>query len=485
MSSGITKTPYVGFNLVSFDFPRWGTYEHENWRLIDSILQASGVINAGIWRNDTVYAAGTRVVDNTTSKIYAALVAHTSSATATFAEERAAHPTYWAEVINAPIYRGVWAPFTNYNYLDVVNLASGATYICINAHTSSSTFNPAFWTQTAPGFPATMPSTWATVSGKPEMAQCRLEYSGGNLVLLPEGGDRITIGGIERVIPAAGVPLSAAGLIAPQISTNRVISANLATLTFAANTIPVGARIGVKGLAGTNQAGYQGSYVVTGSTGTTIQYNSSVTSDASTADVTGTVYVVYYIYAGTDGGGNITVEASLTGHTLDPTLKVRTKTGDASRRLVGMATVGPGPAWVDSATQKFVRSYHNRRRRASKAVGTADRTYTATTQGEIHSEYRTEFLAWSDEVVDVGMTGDASATTNSCWVYISVDAVSVAEDLFTIGGSTGAIGLSANVEGLAEGYHVATPQGKAGAGGTLTVYASAANSIAQSTACVG
>jgi hypothetical protein len=170
MSSGISsKTPHYGFNLVSFDYPRWGSFEHENWQLVDAVLQASLVSPAGMWRNSTAYPLGARVVDSQNYRTYAAAAAHTSSATGTFAEERTAFPARWTEVLNAPVYRGLWTPATAYNYLDVISLPTGEFYIATTAHTSGGTFSP-------------------SNTGK------------------------LSVGGVDRPVPATGPTLPATGL---------------------------------------------------------------------------------------------------------------------------------------------------------------------------------------------------------------------------------------------------------------------------------
>lgn len=487
MSSGIsTKTPYAGFNIVSFDFPRWGIYEHENWRRLDAVLQASLVITGGIWHNATTYAAGDRAADELTFKIYACQVSHTSAATGTFADDRTANPTYWQEVINAPIYRGLWTTFTVYNYLDVVSLPDGSMYIANNAHTSTGTFNPAFWTQTAPALPGTFPSTWATVSGKPDFAQGKLKLVGGNLSYLPNEGNRVTINGVEKVIPGAGVLLAASGLVVPQTTTNRSITTSVATLTFSANSIPNGAKVGVKGLAGTNQVGYNGTRTLTGATGTTISFPTSVATDASAADVTGTVYVIYCIYLAVDGSGNLTLEPSTTWYTVDTTTGIATKTGDLTRRLVGMAVPVAGPAWVNTDGQRFVRSYHNRSTVATYSKLTANRTSASTTPAEINVELRQEALMWSDEVWRLMISGRTShsAASGVNTIFVSTDAFSNEEgaSLFSFDSA----GFSRNIAAQAhvtesEGYHVASGHIQT-TGGTSTIYGVAGSVI---TALVG
>jgi hypothetical protein len=207
MSSGISsKTPHYGFNLVSFDYPRWGSFEHENWQLVDAVLQASLVSPAGMWRNSTAYPLGARVVDSQNYRTYAAAAAHTSSATGTFAEERVAFPARWTEVLNAPVYRGLWTPATAYNYLDVISLPTGEFYIATTAHTSGGTFSPSNWVQTGAAS-----STWGTITGKP--AEVRLKFVNTTTIRL-DGikTGKLSVGGVDRPVPATGPTLPATGL---------------------------------------------------------------------------------------------------------------------------------------------------------------------------------------------------------------------------------------------------------------------------------
>jgi hypothetical protein len=437
MSSGVSsKTPFYGFNLINFDYPRWSTFEHENWTKIDAIMQASGVVNAGLWANSTVYLAGARVVDPTDFRIYNNNVTHTSAASpTTFAADRAANPTYWSVATNAPIYRGDWAALTVYNYLDIVrNTTDGAFYICIIAHTSGGSFVGTFWTQSSPGFlswanitgkPSSFPSDFAVDStNPPPLAQCRLELSGGNLVLNRRNGKYLWINGKNEVIPSGGVSLAPSGLIQPQATTNRVIASSVATLTFASNVIPVGANIAVKGVRnGSNYKGYGGTAVVSAQSGTTISYPShqGVVTDASAADTTGSVSVWYYIYAFMVGS-TMTLEAVFTGYSIDASTGMPYKTGDATRTLVGMGLIDTGPAWVDTAAKRGVRSYFNRKHAVChRELSTNDINVAPTTASiniiELNVSYRAEWLQWADECAVAALQGMALNNTAGATTY--------------------------------------------------------------------
>lgn len=92
-------TRYFRFGIPNFRSSPW----HADWeqlvRDIDRIMYGM-LVNVGIsvWTNDTDYKLSDLAIDETTRVIYMADVIHTSALTpTTFAEDRAAHPTYWKE----------------------------------------------------------------------------------------------------------------------------------------------------------------------------------------------------------------------------------------------------------------------------------------------------------------------------------------------------------------------------------------------------
>ena len=285
--------------------------------------------------------------------------------------------------------------------------------------------------------------------------ECRLVKSGSNLLASPHDGNRILIDGLLRAIPSLGVALAPGGLSANTTYfiylaanagaiTHRARSSNVATLTSAAaHGLAVGSAVVVSGVGG----GYDGTYAVTGvPTSTTFSYANTGANEGSTA-------------AGGAIGG-LTLEASTTGHAGDATLGVEVKSGDATRTLVGMARTNGSAAWVDSATQRFVRSWFNRQTAALKNSFTADRaTISVGTPVELNSEIRCEFLTWADEVVSGAMTGYCfSSTTSYCYHAITFDGTT--PDTGTVAATFGSTGdpLGAHVRkaGLSEGYHYAT-----------------------------
>jgi len=143
-------TPNYNFKLINFDTPRWHTLEYANWSQLDSMLLAVGTPPIrGEWLNNTAYLIGDRVFDAQSSQLYRCLVGHTSTTTGTFAEDRAAHPSYWMlQSAGVPVYRDAWLAGAAYVLGDIVKVNNYTYYLCVDSHTSSSTFPPdaANWT---------------------------------------------------------------------------------------------------------------------------------------------------------------------------------------------------------------------------------------------------------------------------------------------------------------------------------------------------
>lgn len=138
MTAAIRRnTTNYGFNIINYDFPRWHTYEWQNWDILDVVLQASGIVNVkGIWINSTAYVVGERVVDSDDGSLWRVLVSHTSaSSPTTFLADRTANPTYWELENSLPKNRGLWVTATAYSVNDIVRV-SNAYYVCVGVHTS-------------------------------------------------------------------------------------------------------------------------------------------------------------------------------------------------------------------------------------------------------------------------------------------------------------------------------------------------------------
>ena len=115
------KTNNFGLNIINFDFPRWHTYEWQNWDTIDAVLAAANLTSVkGIWTNNTSYMTGYRDVDETDASLWVCNIAHTSAVSGTFLADRTANPTYWTAISNVPVFRGTWLTATNYVTQDII-----------------------------------------------------------------------------------------------------------------------------------------------------------------------------------------------------------------------------------------------------------------------------------------------------------------------------------------------------------------------------
>ena len=193
-------------------------------------------------------------------------------------------------------------------------------------------------------------------------------------------------------------------------------------------------------------------------------YQEDVPSGGVSLAATGlTAGTTYYIYAYMSGS-TMTLEASATSPATG-TDGITIKTGDSSRTLVGMARPVSGPAWVDSATQRFVRSYFNRQAVVGRGSFTANRTTTSTSYVELNTEIRVEFLIWEDEGVLAAIIGPhfiSSATAAYAYTSVAFDGTTAEGESMSFVANYAVLPVSYTrlKTGLSVGYHYATVVGK-------------------------
>jgi hypothetical protein len=139
-----TFTPNLRLVKVGGDRKNWNDLLNGNFTSLDAVITSFFAVSSmrGIWANSTEYDAGDAVVDEDTAVVWTTSVDHTSAMLpTTFAEERAANPTYWA-VYSAPATnKGAWTTATDYSRNDFI-LADGSKYaFCLVSHTSGSSFS--------------------------------------------------------------------------------------------------------------------------------------------------------------------------------------------------------------------------------------------------------------------------------------------------------------------------------------------------------
>ncbi len=183
----------------------------------------------------------------------------------------------------------------------------------------------------------------------------------------------------------------------------------------------------------------------------------------------------YFIYAYMNSG-TMTLEASTTGHATDTSTGVEIKSGDATRTLVGMARPITGPAFQDTAAQRLVLSWFNRRTFSGWAQLSADRTLTGAPFSEVHSEIRNEFLTWGDEPVSAQVSGGWTVTGASLGAArVSFDGTTagVARSLVSVN-STVSLSIAEPATALSEGFHYCTLEGGR-TGGTNVIFVGSVN----------
>lgn len=137
-------TPNAKLTLIDADRKVWAETMNRNLATIDALIGAYFVVNnlRGVWQNSTSYAVNEAVIDDVTSAVYLTGVAHTSAAIpTTFAEDRAANPSYWTIYSSPARARGPWAgPGVGYAINDFVT-AGARTAVALVSHTSTGSFD--------------------------------------------------------------------------------------------------------------------------------------------------------------------------------------------------------------------------------------------------------------------------------------------------------------------------------------------------------
>ena len=180
-----------------------------------------------------------------------------------------------------------------------------------------------------------------------------------------------------------------------------------------------------------------------------------------------TANTFYRIYATASSGVVTGLEASTTAHATSTSTGnkgVEIKNGDETRTHVGIARVITGPAWQDTAGQRFVRSYFNRPPVLCSGAFTAQRTTLATSGAEINTEIRNEFVCYADDPL-WGVAAAFAFNSGANYNYLAVSWDGAAPTRFGVSfGTNGSEAINVSATTLAEGYHYATMFGSVGAG---------------------
>jgi hypothetical protein len=258
------------------------------------------------------------------------------------------------------------------------------------------------------------------------LGQCYLSKSGANLLLARAGGGRFVFcNGKNRILPAAGLTLSAAGIQGAVVGVSRARTANVATLITAAHGLATGALAFVyinneMQNSGSTAKDWVANATVTVTNATTFTYANTGADVGVTADITFSVVPIYFIYAAdADSDGILdTLEASQTQPTDDATHGHKVKTGDSTRSLVGIAVSFAGAAWEDDSTKIGVLSYFNRKAKSARNGLSVSRTTNALYPNriEVNKEIRVYHLSWGDD--DTLCRNNVVASNNTVGVNV-------------------------------------------------------------------
>jgi hypothetical protein len=175
---------------------------------------------------------------------------------------------------------------------------------------------------------------------------------------------------------------------------------------------------------------------------------------------------VYYVYSFSNSG-TLTADFSTTGHATSSTagnVGTEIKSGDGTRTLIGMIRTNVSSQFVDSATQRFVRSWFNDPGIVGKTANISATGLGTATNVEISTSLRVEFLTWSGEWVHIGVIGYGYNSVAGNSMVLSSGFDTTAEqvgssrfDTFTasINAST-ALSSASDKNDLTEGYHFGT-----------------------------
>ena len=124
----------------------------------------------------------------------------------------------------------------------------------------------------------------------------------------------------------------------------------------------------------------------------------------------------YYIYL-YNNSGTLTLEGSTTAPARDTTTGFQVKDGDPLRLLVGFARCVSGPAWADSATQRFTRSWFHDNGIHCLGEFSTDRTTTSATFATVNAEIDVNFISWGGEIITIQASGCWSSSADaSCGI---------------------------------------------------------------------
>lgn len=202
--------------------------------------------------------------------------------------------------------------------------------------------------------------------------------------------------------------------------------------------------------------------------------NTYVNGSSAATLATSTVYLVTVF----NGAGTLALDfisgaasSSPATHTTDTSainagVEIPSTTGNSSRSVVGMVRTGSSASFIDSAQQRFTRSWFNETGIAGYAVLSSNHAISNITPIEIDSAQRIEVLTWSSEFAYAGTSGTASNNTalgrNGLSIGINSSSVSQPNgslNILTNANDFAGMAAFAQVSSLGEGYNFFTMMG--------------------------
>ncbi len=120
----------------------------------------------------------------------------------------------------------------------------------------------------------------------------------------------------------------------------------------------------------------------------------------------------YYIYAFMNGT-TMTLEASETPYAVGSTARIRVKTGDTTRTLVGLIVTDNSNHFVDSDIRRSLLNWFNRYPKSLLNIFTTNRSTASSTLVEVNTEIRAYFTSWDSDVIPCFIQGALNPDTNS------------------------------------------------------------------------
>src|SRR4249920_468815 len=138
----LTYTKFYRFPKTDFMSEPWIQGVWDSFDAIDALMYGQAAANGtSVWTNSTNYVLGNQAIDPVDASTWVCVTSHTSTASpTTFAQDRAAHPTYWNAIMLSFKVRGQWLNNTAYNPGDMVyDTTAGRNIqaVCATKHVSN------------------------------------------------------------------------------------------------------------------------------------------------------------------------------------------------------------------------------------------------------------------------------------------------------------------------------------------------------------